>query len=213
MGSNNEQGIKDRIKARLLEATSEDDLKRIRQELKEQGEKAGSIDACVSELRKQGLLKFSQLALSEIGKGSLDELVRGLIVPEVVDGRREAFNAGVEWATRSILTGIRLSQELSSLGIAQAGPLIQMAKQMHPDAGEIAKEAGVAMGGEIAGKLFDYFETKLPQKADIATVPKPFEGILARTLETALTQFTDRLMGIPPGQGSNLPQGWTDKRK
>jgi len=158
-------------------------------------------------------LKFSQLALSAIGKGSLDELVRGLIVPEVVDGRCEAFNAGVEWATRSILTGTRLSQELSSLGIAQAGPLIQMAKQMHPDTPQIVKEAGVAMGGEIAGRLFDYLETKLPQKADIATVPKPFEGIFARTMEMALDYLTRTFMGMPSTQGTSPPPGWVDKTK
>ena len=206
---NTETGKTQRIRNRLLEANNEEELNSIREELEGQPDvNPNTVKAEISKLKKKGLLKFGQMALATIGKGSLDELVHGLEVPDVVNGRREAFNAGVEWATRSILTGIRLSQELSSLGIAQAGPLIKMAQQMNPDAGQIAKETGLAMGGEIAGKMFELMQQKETKKPDIAQVPDPMKGVLARMMETIVNQLTGQVFG---GQAGSAPS-FVDKR-
>lgn len=209
----NEIGKTQHIRQRLLEASNEEELNNIREELEsEPGVNPNTVKSEVSKLKKKGLLKFGQMALANIGKGSLDELVHGLVVPDVVDGRREAFNAGVEWATRSILTGIRLSQELSSLGIAQAGPLIKMAQQMNPDAGQIARETGLAMGGEIAGKMFDVMQQKETQKPDIAQAPDPFKGLMARTMETMMNRMTGMLFGAQGGDQVPPTPGMVDKR-
>jgi len=60
VATNESEGVKERIKTRLLEAVDEESLSRICQELKDKGEKPSSIDACVSELRKKkGQLKFA----------------------------------------------------------------------------------------------------------------------------------------------------------
>ena len=206
---NTETGKTQHIRNRLLEADNEEELNSIREELEGQPDvNPNTVKAEISKLKKKGLLKFGQMALATIGKGSLDELVHGLEVPDVVNGRREAFNAGVEWATRSILTGIRLSQELSSLGIAQAGPLIKMAQQMNPDAGQIAKETGLAMGGEIAGKMFELMQQKETKKPDIAQVPDPMKGVLARMMETIVNQLTGQAFGSQVGSNPGL----VDKR-
>jgi hypothetical protein len=213
MSSNNDElGVRERITAAVLEATDERSLSEIRQGLKDAGLNEGSIKAVVSELRKKGRLKFGELGLATIGKGSLDEVMRGLIIPEVVNGRRDAFNAGVVWATRSILTGVRLAQELSSLAISQAKPLIDMAKEMRPDASQIAKETGLAMGGEMAGKMFDFMEQRIPAKADIATVADPMKGLMARTMETMMNRLTGMMSGTQVGPAVGPAPGFVDKR-
>jgi hypothetical protein len=120
------------------------------------------------------------------------------------------FDAGVEYGMKSIVIGVRLAQELSSLAISQAKPLIDMAKELRPDATQIAKEAGLAMGGEFAGRMFDYFETKLPAPGkQEAPIQNPLLDMFYRTFQSTI----NRLYKIP---GSNEPgattPGFVDKR-
>jgi hypothetical protein len=209
--TNNEEsvGVKERIKGRLLEATSEDELKRIRQELKDQGEKPGSIDACVSELRKQGHLKFNGKTLAITKALPVEAIVENLPWPVDVDGHVDgAFVAGMRYEAMNVIRGIRLAQELTKLGIDQATPLIKMAQEMRQTEGQVAKETGIAMGSEIAGRMFDFMEQRLPQKSDIAMAPKPFEGVMARTMETMM----NRLLGITGGGQPGPTPGLVDKR-
>ena len=130
----------------------------------------------------------------------------------MVDGTRQVFDSGVAYGMTSIYIGVRIAQELSKMGIDQATPIIKMAQEMRQTEGQVAKETGMAMGETIAGKLFDFMENRLPQKADIATVPQPFQGMFARAMENVINNLVNRTMGMQPGQVS-LPPGWTDKRQ
>jgi len=212
-----EEGKTQYIDQRLLEARSEEELEEICRELKaEPGIAAGSVDAEKSKLKKKGAFQFKPQTTKAVVTAKalpIEALINDLYLPPIVDGTRQVFDSGVAYGMKSILIGVRVAQELSKMGIDQATPIIKMAQEMRQTEGQVAKETGLVMGETIAGKLFEYMESKLPQKADIATVPKPFEGIFARAFETALSQFTNRLMGVPPQQGSNLPPGWVDKSK
>ena len=84
--------------------------------------------------------------------GSLDTAIDKLHVPEVpieFNGASQiywaGFNKGVSYGVDTILAGIRAAQELSSLGIAQATPIIKMAQEMRQAEGQAAQE--------IAGQL------------------------------------------------------------
>lgn len=214
MNNNNDnQGVKDRIKTRLLEATGGDDLRRIRQELKDQGEKPGSVDACVSELRKQGHLKFNGKTTAITKSMPVEAIIENLPWPVDVDGHTNpVFIAGMKYEALNIVRGIRLAQEISALAISQAQPLIKMAQEMRPDASQIAKDTGLAMGEAMAGKVFDLVNEKPSRKADIATVPDPIMGLFARTMETVLSQFTGRMFAGQGGQQLGPTPGFTDKR-
>jgi hypothetical protein len=223
--NNNELGVRERITAAVLEATDEQSLREICQRLKDEGVNEGSIKAVVSSLRKKGKLKFGQVALANIGKGSLDELVHGLIVPEVVDGRREAFNAGVEWATRSILTGVRLAQELSSLGIAQAGPLIKMAQEMRPDANQIAQQAAAEAAIGVAKEISPAFESL--KNSIVASAPNPMLTMMVDVMKPLFGQVMSQVTKVftrpqepgqqpgqsAPGQGAGFQPMTDEERK
>lgn len=78
---------------------------------------------------------------------------------------------------------------------------------------EIAEVAAAGAAARAVGRIDERFEEIAKQKADIATVPKPFEGMFARTMETALDNLTKRLFGGGGQQEASLPPTWADKRK
>ena len=71
-------------------------------------------------------------------------------VPEEYNGQATiywaGFNKGVRYGADTILAGIRAAQDLSSLGIAQATPIIKMAQEMRQAEGQAAQ----ALASEFA---------------------------------------------------------------
>lgn len=101
-------------------------------------------------------LKHPEVAGSEEGKPAtkavmtrpqpLDAVIQDLVLPAVpaeYNGSYhiyvEGFNAGVMHGAKSILAGIRAAQELSSIGIQQATPVIKMAQEMRQAEGQAAQ--------------------------------------------------------------------------
>lgn len=242
-GQGNKKGRKDRKKEkqveitymagsevdeRLLEAGSEEELSNIVEVLKLEGVPRGTLTARITTLRRKGKLIFVT-ALTERGEGSKPLAIEGIIkemkLPTIVNGGAQIFDAGVGYGMRVLVAGVRLAQELSQMGIAQASPVIRMATEMRKAEGMSAQEAGqVAAENALAGAI-QYMST---QKADIATVPNPMMGIMARAMEPALTQVFARMTGMfskQPAQqgeqdqgeqsqpGATLPPGWTTAEK
>lgn len=210
------------IEERLLEATSEEDLDGIHKVLKLEGVPDGSIRGTISRLKSKGQLIFIT-ALTERGEGTkplaVESIIQEMKLPVIANGGARIFDAGVGYGMRTLIAGVRLAQELSQMGIAQARPVILMASEMRKAEGLSAQEAGqVAAENALAGAI-QYMST---QKADIATVPDPMMGIFARAMEPALMQVFAKVGGMfggkQPGQagqqpqpGTGLPSGWEEK--
>lgn len=73
---------------------------------------------------------------------------------------------------------------------------------------EAAEAAAAGAAARAVMHIDQRFEELKKQKADIATVQNPMMGLMARTMETMLTQFTGRMVG---GQAGPAP-GLVDKR-
>ncbi len=207
-----DEGKTEYIRKRVLEAGSEDELKRICDELKADPDiPDSSVRAEVSKLRKKGAFQFKPEPTKAVVAGKphpVEELMEQLNLPPIVDGTRHVFDSGVAYGMKSILIGVRVAQELSKMGIDQAGPIIKMAQEMRQTEGQVAEETGMAMGETIAGKMFDFIDQRLPQKADIATVQDPMKGLMARTMETIVNQLTGSMLGSQVGPTPGL----VDKR-
>lgn len=209
---NNEPGVRERITARLLEATSEDELKRIRQDLKDQGEKPGSIDAIVSELRKKGGLKFSasagrngSLTTRKTGESVLPEWVAGQI--DLFDGSerdKHIFMSGMAVP----LLGLRLFAEgvkpfIDLLSTWQRGQA-EAARSAQGDVVAAAQVAGEAAAGGVA-KFF------METKPWIATAPNPMQAMMVDAMSPLFKQVMGQVMGSfirpsPQGQpGAQVP--------
>ena len=168
-----------------------DDQDRTAGEFGEPDVAAGSVDAEKSKLKKKGAFQFKQDTTKALATNKplpVEALINELQLPPMVNGTRHIFDSGVEYGMKSILIGVRVAQELSKMGIDQAGPIIRMAQELRQNEGQVAKDTGAAMGAELAGRMFDYLEEKLPKKADIAMA-----AILTRVL-------------LPPSSGVCQPE-------
>jgi len=209
------------VEARLLEAGSQEELNVIHKVLRQEGVPDGTITATITNLRKRGELIF-QKAVTVYGQdkpSTVEVIMKDMRLPEIANGSREVFDAGVNYGMRALVAGVRLAQELSQMGIAQASPVIRMATEMRKAEGMSAQEAGQRAAEDALAGAIQYLSA---QKADIATVPNPMMGIIARAMEPAMTQLFGRIFapftgqpqtGGQPQSGSELPAGWVDKGK
>ena len=154
-----------------------------------------------------------------------EALMRGFMLPDGEMG---------EWMLRGmmmlraaqmmVLTDVEIMKGQADAQAKAIKPILDIMEQSRKDmdaAAQRAKEsnieiAEIAAAGAAAravGRIDEKFEEVKKQKADIATVPQPFQGMFARVMETAVQNFTNRLMGTPTQQGANLPPGWSDKRQ
>ena len=131
------------VDGRLLEASSDEELKSIVEVLKLEGVPRGTLSARVTALQRKGKLVF-QTAIAERGDETKPLAIEGIIktmkLPAMVmDGGKEIFDAGVKYGMSALVAGVRLAQELSQMGIAQASPVLRRATEMRKAEGMSAQ--------------------------------------------------------------------------
>ena len=165
------------------------------------------------------------------GKGEMiapEAVIWQMAVEEGVNGERD-FKALMKWAAAiemvHRMTEIRKS-EAEALA-ATARPVLEMMEKSREEldaAVARAKESSMAIAETAAaaaaaraalhidGKINELKEVR-KEKVDIATVEDPMRGLLARTLETMMNQFTGRMFG-GANAGGNAPSnpGLVDRR-
>jgi len=93
-----------------------------------------------------------------------------------------------------------------SLVAAQAKAIegqLKILREAKSESEEVALKAATAVGEQV----IEFMGQHMKQKADIATVPQPFEGLMAKMMETAMTN----LMGAFFPQGAT-PAGFTVRK-
>jgi hypothetical protein len=207
---NGEEGVKERIRRRILEATDADDLARIRQELKDEGEKPGTIDAVVHELRKKGHLRFDEgkTTFSKMATGkeiipAMHSFIEEVYVPRPIDGRDgywDGYEAGTRRARQDLFLSIMALQQLSSLGVQQAQPLVAMAKELRAEVNpyEVAQAASQqTLNSSLPQILSVVKQQATPRSAD------PWDDMMVRLIEPLMQQMMGTVMGgmMPTGMG------------
>jgi len=149
--------------------------------------------------------------LSLAAKGvPVETLVYRMSVPELRDGQQEIYNEGFRNGMMTVLLGIRMAQELSSMAIAQAAPLIKMAQEMRQAEGQAAhaaaQEAAAAAAEGVGSRVQQALAPLLSsiQKPDIALAPNPLQGLMARMMERTLSPLLERMLSaFFPGLSSS----------
>jgi len=227
--SEENMGVKERIKSRLMEATDAESLRKIREELKAEGEKQGSIDACVSDLRKQGHLRFNGTRASSTKSmprdliPTMQAFIEDVHVPRPVDGRDgfwDGYELGAMRARQDLICSLLAMRELQSQSTSQ---VVSLAKELRgqQNTGEIAAAAAQqTLAGampQLAGIIKD---------AAVASSPDPFQAMIASGMQPLFTQAMGNLMGLfqgafqpgasqpgqpapQPGRQNEQPQGQT----
>ncbi|MDD4986014.1 MAG: hypothetical protein PHQ43_09535 [Dehalococcoidales bacterium] len=201
-------GIKNKISSRLMEATSKEDLQRIRKELIAEGEKEGSIDAVAHMLRKKGYLKFDSGRLSAL---PVRLGPRDVIPPEVMIERMKLedgqYKDGLIDGIGLVFAIARYNQILAATQAEVTETQLKILREAKSESGDVAKQAAE----ETAARVVSYFDQKKPEPA---SSPNPMEAMFARQMETVLDRLMGKMFGSGTGQGDqSLPPGWTDQRK
>ncbi len=205
--NNNEQGVKERIRARLLEATNDDDLRRIRQELKDQGEKPGSIDAVVSGLRKRGLLKFGEARGGyfpvKIGKSEIIPPEQALRDIRLQDGD---YKLGFVDGMGVLIMAARYNTLLAAGQAEVLSNQLKIMEESKKGSAEVAQEAAARAVAGMMPQVLD-----MVKQSTLASSPNPMLTMMTQAMQPMLTQVMGNMMTMfqpKPGQpGVQPPPG------
>lgn len=141
------------------------------------------------------------------------------VTPEFI--LRRLSDGSPEWALR--LEGmmlLRAAQKMvrediaiyDGLVAAQAKAMegqLKVLREAKSESEEVALKAAAAVGEQV----IDFMGQALKQKQDIATVANPFEGMIARMLETAMTGFMKPFLPKEAQAEMGTPGVTVEKRK
>ena len=181
------------MKRCFKEATDEEALDRVEDQLKEEDYKIENIRPRKSERRQE--LKRQQKALVTKGTGSAlpaEAIVENLPWPVDVNGHVDgAFVAGMRYEALNVIRGIRLAQELTKMGIDQATPVIRMAQEMRQTESQAAKEAAMQAAAGVGAQIMPEVEAIKTQLA--ASGQNPMAAMMTTLMMPSLQQAAQQL--------------------
>lgn len=192
------------------------------EELIADGANPGTVRVTAQELEKEGLRKrppkppkgTKELTAPKAGglqifaKGSPPEaLVNAIEIPDGV-GDLKKFEQGLKFGASVLIMGVRLAQELSSIGVQQARPLVEMAKDMRSGEAAAAKNAAGEAAMTAAGMVQQNLQPYLSKiTGGGGGEGDPMKRMMTRVMEPLLKSVMGRVIpGVQPGAGT--PEGW-----
>jgi hypothetical protein len=206
------------IERRLLEGTT-------REELVAEGYNANSVRTIYSTLKSKGELKPSapasgkkkkgehaisaNIPIPVFAKGSPPEaIISAMRMPDVSNGQGFSFEQGMKFGLSVAVLGIRMAQELSAVGVQQAKPLIDMAKEMRTGEEAAAKNAAGEAANEAAGMVYEKMMPMIAslQKGGGGASSDPMRDMMVRQIEPLFGNIMQSVMGGMLTGGSKPPQ-------
>ncbi|MDO8636753.1 MAG: hypothetical protein Q7R34_11090 [Dehalococcoidia bacterium] len=145
---------------------------------------------------------------------SLEAIVQNIEVPNV---NCRDFKKTVKFVLDFMVLGVRLAQELSTMGVQQGRPLIEMAKEMRQAEGQLAQaaqQAGADMvreaAHEAAAGVGQQVVQAMKQQAVVQS-PNPMMAMMVDAIRPQFTQMMGNVMGTlmrqpaQPGQTNPPP--------
>jgi hypothetical protein len=205
-----------------------------KEELVARGYNDRSVDICGQELEKKGLYKRpprptskkdkeQSLALTSgkqeknlqvFAKGSPPEaLIDSVSIP--LDGAEAPiFEKGMKFGMTVLTLGVRVAQELTNMGVQQARPIIEMARDMRMGEAAAAKsaagEAASLAAAEVQQNMAPYL-MKIAEMGKAGGEADPIKAMMVRTMEPMIQRMVAQFM--PGMAGQQTPTGWTRKKE
>jgi len=208
------------IKRRFAEAVDEDVLDTIDDQLREEGLTPEKISPRKSERRKE-LRKQSKTGTTAMtrstGQLPAEQIVDNLPWPVSVDGEVDpSFVAGMRYEAMNVIRGIRMAQELNKMGLEQAKPVIEMAKEMRQAEGQAAQVLASQFGQVTMEGNQQIISAIRELAAQSQGQPMAGENPMAKALFSAMQPSIQQTVGqalaglfkgkppVPP-QGGQMP--------
>lgn len=162
------------------------------------------------------------------GKGesiSPEAVYYQLVLEDGIDGERD-FKALMKWAA-SIELAQRMARvrttEVEAIG-KMFEPMLAMIDKSRQELDAAAQrnqesmmQVASAAAGEAAARVAAHdderFNRTQERKKDIAEVQDPMKGLMARTMETVISQITSQMFGGGQAGQQALPPAWKDERQ
>lgn len=137
---------------------------------------------------------------------SLEALVNSFLLPESA-----SFEDGVKTGIHMTILGVRIAQELSTIGINQARPLLQMAQDMRKGEEVASKRASSEAAEEAAARVYNMIAPMLAEREKPTPVStNPFMDMMARSMEPVIKKIMGSFVGVQPDSSSmSAPHGWS----
>lgn len=155
--------------------------------------------------------------LAIFAKGSPPEaIIEAIEVPDMGSDGGEAFEKGLKFGMSLSVYGVRMAQELSAMGIVQAKPIIDMAKQMREGEVQAAKgaagEAAMQAANIVTENLVPVLEQMAKNKPAAQPAPiyaaskNPMQDMMMNTMMPIMQKLLAGALGGLAG-GAALPGG------
>lgn len=154
-----------------------------------------------------------------------EAIINAVKIPEGVPALQQ-FENGVKFGLEMLVLGVRMSQELTSIGVSQAQPLIKLAGEMREGekqaakglAGEAADNAVRAGMGDVVGALqamderLSELETPIEQEERKRSgLPPHAQKMINKMTERISNKMMDMVMpGYSQEANKALPEDWTE---
>lgn len=203
------------FKRRFAECVDEDMLDAINDQLRQEGYEPEKIKPRKSE-RKKEIQKQAKAAMSTTlvrsgGQRSAEDIVANLDWPTSVNGEvNPAFVAGMRYEAMNIIRGIRMAQELNRMGLEQAKPVIEMAKEMRQAEGQAAQviaeqlaQVTMQSNQQILGAIHEVATSRPQEQPAADPMKQAFMGAVAPIWGQILQRVFSGFSGLAPqGQPS-----------
>jgi deoxyxylulose-5-phosphate synthase len=212
------------IKRRFAEAVDEDMLDAIDDQLREEGFASDKIrprkSECRKELKKQ--TKSTTALARASGQRSAEDIIDNLSWPVSINGEVDpVFVAGMRYEAMNVIRGIRMAQELNKMGLEQAKPVIEMAKEMRQAEGQAAQTIAAQFGQvtmqsnqQIIGAIHELAAQSQGQPSETNPMAKMVFNALQPYMGQLLAQVFSSVNKQRPGaqpQGSQQPLAMPDQ--
>lgn len=216
-------GIVNKIKYHLLKGKTREEL-----EQDPFNFNPGSIRDCVHELVKDKLMEKparkvkvtkekvpaqqTGKAMQIFAKGAPPEAIIESISVPIADGEAETFEQGMKFGMSTVVLGVRVAQELASIGGQQAKPILDMARAMREGEAMAAKGAADEAAYKAASSIQQTFGPMIASIQESSKIgaggADPMKAMMVRTMEPLMKGLLGRLV---PGMSDQPPTGWTKK--
>jgi len=192
---NDSLGVREEIRAFFLQGYPQ-------KEIVDMGYAKSTVSEVKAEMEEKGELPlaFDNRKLVPMKEQPLEAIVENIEFPTM--NCRE-FKRTARFVLSLVVLGVRLTQELSTIGIQQGKPVIEMAKEMRHSENQAAQVLAEQITSNIALGHRELLSAIKQQGSGSAS---PMEQLMADMMRQPLAHMMSKVMGTSMGQTGTQPQ-------
>jgi len=173
-------------------------------EIVDMGYAKSTVSEVKAEMEEKGEMPLASdnRKLVPIREQPLEAIIENIEFPNV-DCRE--FKKTARFILSLVVLGVRMTQELSTIGIQQGKPVIEMAKEMRQSESQAAQALAEQIAANMALEKRELLNAVRQQNTSTSST-SPMEQLMVDMLRQPLTHLMSRFVGAPMAQAATPPQ-------